>query len=372
MRGVSNGMNRRDFVYQAIHQKRPPGFRPSSVPAGPFAGYYAAEIAGIKLRDYITDGRRIAEGQLKLQEVIGHDILVTAADTYYIAEGFGLQVDHYENALPTSKGPLLESLNDVENLNVLDPGTDGRMPVYLEAARILRERVGDALSVRGTGTGPFSLAAYLFGIERFLMKLMDLDAPAGTEDEEMEDGETKEEEGLLRHLLEIMTATSLKFLEAQIEEGVDILYLGDSLASLNMVSPAIYRNYVFPYHRNIFQSLKKTIGPRNISTMIHMCGNNMDILSDMAETGVDLIEIDSAMDLAEVKSVLRGRTAAIGNLDPVKVLKDGGPGDVERVCREAIEKGSPGGKFVLGSGCFVCPGTPLENLRVMTEAAHGN
>jgi uroporphyrinogen decarboxylase len=359
-------MSGRDFVYNSIHGTAVPSSALPAVPAGPFAGYYAAEIAGITLKDYVTQGRSIAEGQLKLQEKIGHDILVTAADTYYIAEGFGLEVEYYENALPTSKGPLLDTLADCGKLKVLDPGSDGRMPVYLEAARILRERVGDSLSVRGTGTGPFSLAAYLLGIERFLMKLMDFDTGEGTEDGKME-----EEEGLLRHLLEIMTATSLKFLDAQIGAGADILYLGDSLASLNMISPAIYRKYVFPYHREIFQTLKKKIGTRRISTMIHMCGNNMDILSDMASTGVDLIEIDSAMDLAEVKAVLEGKAAAIGNLDPVSVLKEGSADEVERACLTALEKGTPGGRFILGSGCFVCPGTPVENLRIMVGAAHG-
>lgn len=349
-------MNGREAVYSAIHSPTPPSF----LPAGPFAGYYAAEVAGISLRDYITSGARIAEGQLLLQEKIHHDILVVAADTYYIAQGFGLKIELHEDALPTALGPLLTSLKDGERLKALDPGTDGRMPVYLDAVRILRDKVGNDLSVRGTGTGPFSLAGYLLGIDTFLMKLMDLESGEGTEDEDKH----------LHKLMETMTATSLKFLSAQIDAGADILYLGDSLASLNMISPALYRKYVFPYHRYIFRALKSQIAGREISTMIHICGNNMGILSDIVETGVDLIEIDSMMDLSEVKRILNGRAAAIGNLDPVSVLKDGSAAEVEDAADSAIEKGAPGGRFILGSGCFVCPGTPQENLRAMVGRAH--
>ncbi|MFW5692733.1 MAG: uroporphyrinogen decarboxylase family protein, partial [Thermoguttaceae bacterium] len=70
------------------------------VPAGPFAGFYAARITGVSLRQYVTDGRIIAAAQCWLQQKLDHDIVVTAADTYYMAEAFGLKVDFHDGSLP--------------------------------------------------------------------------------------------------------------------------------------------------------------------------------------------------------------------------------------------------------------------------------
>lgn len=42
---------------------------PDIVPVGPFAGFYAARIAGVKIYDYITDGKVLAEAQ----HIMGED-----------------------------------------------------------------------------------------------------------------------------------------------------------------------------------------------------------------------------------------------------------------------------------------------------------
>jgi uroporphyrinogen decarboxylase len=267
----------------------------------------------------------------------------------------------HHNALPTAEVPPFSDPGEMRHLVVPNPFTDGRMPVYLEALECLRSAVGDNLAIRGTGTGPFSLAAYLLGIDNFLLRLMDIECGESSDDAVR----------CMRDLLELMTETTLRFVAAQADAGADILYVGDSLASLNMISPRLYRTWVQPYHRKIFTALKEQIGQKAQYTMIHMCGRNMEILEDMVQTGVDLIEIDSAMDLAEVSAVVRGRAAIIGNIDPVHVLKEGGPEEVTRACRDAVEKGIDGGRFILGSGCFVCPGTPLGNLKAMIDCAHG-
>jgi len=345
---------------QRVIESLKAGGRPDRVAAGPFTGYYAAEHAGIPLGRYVTDGRLIAEAQLRLQAALGHDILITAADTYYIAQAFGLEIDMHENALPTAKAPPFRDFSQTRGLGLPDPGRDGRMPVYLEALERLRAAAGDELAIRATGTGPFSLAAYLVGIDAFMLKLMDIESGEAAPDEAES----------LRACLDLMTETTLSFVSAQAELGADILYVGDSLASLNMISPGLYRRWVKPCHTRIFHALKEKIGQRPQFSMIHMCGNNMDILGDMLETGVDLIEIDSAMDLTAVSGLVAGRAALIGNIDPVHVLKDGSEQKVESVCAEAVRAGRLNrGRFILGTGCFVAPGTPIENLRAMVRVA---
>ena len=57
-----------------------------------------------------------------------------------------------------------------------------------------------------------------------------------------------------------------------------------------------------------------------------------------------------------------------GNISPMLML-NGTKEEVKQAALEALEAMAPCGGFRLGDGANVCPGTPLENLVVFTEAA---
>jgi len=335
---------------------------PDVVPCGPFAGFYAARVAGVPLGRYVTDGSLIAEAQMALHAAIGHDVVVTAADTYYLAEGFGLEVTHHADALPTSKRPLLDSLADVDRLTVPDPTRDGRMPVYVEAVRLLVRELGDRVAIRGTGTGPFSVAAYLYGDQRFLMKLADLSAGMGEPDDEAR----------VHRLLEICAEASAAFLREQLREGEHIVYLGDSLSSAEMISPRMYRTYAGPYQRMVFELVADEVRSRGARTLLHVCGDNRAIVRDLAATGVDMLEIDQKMDLAWCRETLGDELCLIGNLDPVQVVMNGTSDEVEQASRACIRAAGSRGAFVLGTGCFVPWDSPVGNLKSMVDVAHAH
>ena len=331
---------------------------PDVVPVGPFVGFYAARIAGVSIRQYVTNGRTIADAQYGLWERLRQDIVVTAADTYYIAEALGLEVDLHDSALPTSKGPVLESLADGSRLRVPDPYTAGRMPVYLEAARLLSLRLGDRVAVRGTGTGPLSLAGYLLGPQNLLMKLAEINCGMAT---------ATEERGFAL-LMEVVSETAIAFLKAQIEAGVHLVYLGDSLASCDMISPAMYRRYVLPYHRQVFDGVREDCRRRGVHTLLHVCGDNTVLLKDLAATGATIYEVDSKIDLRVALHTIGQEVCLIGNLDPAGLLRSGSPDDVRRESEKCIAAASPEGGFILGTGCFVPWDTPLDNLQAMVRA----
>lgn len=358
-------MTGKQRVLAALH-----GEQPDRVPVGPFVGYAAASMVGATLREYYTDGKIIARAQQELARQVGHDILLTAADTYYIAEGFGLRTRHTENDLPTVVEPLLQDLGEIDGLVVPDPRRDGRMPVYLEALRELRSSVGSAYALRGTGTGPFSLAAYLYGEQRFLMLLAEISAG------EAQDDDVKR----LQLLLEITTEATIAFLHAQLDIGLDILYMGDSLSSADMISPEMYRRWAFPYHRAVYDAVSGRCRENGVVSMLHICGRNEQILKDFEATGVNLIEIDHKLDLSFCRRILRPETSLIGNIDPVETMLAGTPDQVITAAAKAVdsvrEPGSPGSsppkRFILGTGCFVPIGVPVSNLAAMVALSRGH
>ena len=72
---------------------------------------------------------------------VGHAdyYLRLAQKDYYLAEGFGIEVEHCEDSTPTLKIPVVHELEDIDTMRVPDPRKDGRMPVYLEAISRLAE-----------------------------------------------------------------------------------------------------------------------------------------------------------------------------------------------------------------------------------------
>ncbi len=110
-------------------------------PVAPYIGNYGARVAGVRVGDYCRSGRVMAEAQYRAWQIYGQDVLVAQSDNYYIAEGFGVEVEHYKDSTPTLRKPAVRDLDGVKELQVPDPRSAGRMPVYLEAIGRLVESV---------------------------------------------------------------------------------------------------------------------------------------------------------------------------------------------------------------------------------------
>lgn len=334
---------------------------PDVVPVAPYMGNHGACIAGVPIDKYCQSGRLMAEAQYRAWEEYGQDALVPQSDAYYLAEGFGLKVQHHPDSIPTVIETAVEDIHDIYKLKVPDPKTDGRMSVYLEAIERLLSKVGKEVTIRATGTGPFSLAGHLMGTENFIMRLAVLKVEP---DEETEHA--------LKHLMELTTEALTAFARACIDAGADIVQAGDSLASLNMISPDMYSKWAFPYEAAFFDKIAPVAKENNCATLLHICGDNTAILNSMANTGADIIELDSAVDMKTAKQNIGDKVCLMGNIDPSSVLLQGSVNDVEEKARKVIEDAGAGSGLILGSGCEVPPNTPKENMKALIRIARNS
>ncbi len=124
---------------------------PDVVPVAPYMGNHGARVAGVPIGAYGRSGMLMAEAQYRAWQVYGQDAVVAQSDNYYIAEGFGVAVQHYDDSTPTLKTPAVHDLEDIHRLRVPDPHRDGRMPVYLEAIRHLVKMTRGEVAVRTRG-----------------------------------------------------------------------------------------------------------------------------------------------------------------------------------------------------------------------------
>jgi uroporphyrinogen decarboxylase len=300
----------------------------------------------------------MAQAQYRAWEVYGQDAVVPQSDNYYIAEGFGLAVEHHPDSTPTAKRTAVDDLEGVWALKVPDPQRDGRMPVYLEAIRRLAQSTQGQVAIRAPGTGPFSLAAHLLGPERLLTELALVERHPNAK-----------AAASLRHLMELTTAALIAFAKACLEAGAHLVQAGDSLASPDAISPQMYRRWAFPFEQRFFTELRPAAAKLGAATLLHICGNTTPILDQMADTGAQILELDSKVDLAVAKARVGRRVCLMGNLNPVEVLWRGNPSQVEAAARRAIADAGQGGGFILGSGCEVPPAAPQANLRALIAEA---
>jgi uroporphyrinogen-III decarboxylase len=145
-----------------------------------------------------------------------------------------------------------------------------------------------------------------------------------------------------------------------------VLSGGDSPAGL--LGPRLYRDVALPAEKKVVARLKAgTSRP----VTLHICGNALPILPDMAASGADVLELDHQVDIARACRTLGPEVAVWGNLDPVGLLARGTPAQVCAATKQLIRTVRSCGhrRFVVSSGCTLAMETPAANVRAMIETA---
>ena len=327
---------------------------PDRVPVDLHNFMVTARMMGVEsYADFFRDGEAMAEGQIMAWRRFGHDMLLVENGTAALAEACGVQVQYQSDSAPVAKEPAIQSLDEVDDLEVPDPYQDPLLSELLKATRIIGEEIGGQAFILGRADqGPFSLACEIRGMSNFMMDLAL--------------GEKPEQ---IHKLLDFCRRVSFRYALAQIEQGAHCTSIGDSPSGPDLISPEYYRRYAYPHVKQLVKDLKA----KGVRLAYHICGNATPIVGDMVSTGAAIIEIDQKADMRTCKEAARGKSVLLGPIDPSEVLANGTPDLVREKCLEALEILAPGGGFILGPGCALPATTPNENIDALIEVArvHG-
>ena len=265
------------------------------------------------------------------------DGLVMFSDILTVLEPLGFSY-HIESGV----GPVVE--NPVQGPDDCDR-TYGDVAQELdyvgELLVRLNQQVGDETAIIGFAGGPFTLASYAVAgsPSRTHMPLRKLRA---------------RNPDAFRTLLSAFADVVREYLEFQIGNGADVVQLFDTYAGA--LSPADYREFVLPLHREILADL----GAPSIIFVRRMNGR----LDALAESGADAVSLDWTVDMAEARATLD--MPVQGNLDPSYLYGD--PAFVREKTREVIQQAGPEG-HILNLGHGVDRDTPVESVRAFVETA---
>jgi MtaA/CmuA family methyltransferase len=316
------------------------------LPLMPITMMFAADRIAVKYRDYALDYRVLAEAQIRTAGEFDFDHVSCIAESRE-APDCGAVVEYFEDQPPSivEKQALLADKTVLGRLKPPDPLGGGRMHDRVRGIALLRERVGRDKVVEGWIEGPCGAGADLRGINTLMLDFYD-------------------DPVFVRDLFAFVVEVALRFARAQVEAGADIIGVGDPAASL--VGPKIYEEYVWPYEKILVDGLHGT-GAR---VRLHVCGNTRRILEGMGRLGCDIVDLDSLASLFEAREKMGPQQVLLGNIDPVRVLREGTAESVYAAIAECHRQA--GRRYIVGAGCEIPRDTPIPNVRALADYARAH
>ncbi len=311
----------------------------------PILMHFAARFHRKTYSEFATDYRVLVESNAACAEHFDLDAVSLISDPWREASAFGAPVDFPADSVPLRRESVIRSIGDARALRNPDVYRAERTRDRILGARFYREILGDSIPVIGWVEGPLAEACDLAGVNEMLLAIA-------------------LEPDYVRILMEKCLVVAKDFAIAQIDEGCDVMGVGDAICS--QISPEMYREYVFPLHRELFDCIRS----RGALVKLHICGNISHLLPHLREVGADIIDLDWMVDMDAAHGTLGENVILSGNLNPVAAIQDMPSDRLFETARSLVEREKTR-RFILSGGCEITVNTPHENLREMRRAASG-
>jgi uroporphyrinogen decarboxylase len=314
------------------------------VPTYMFTGSCNAQLVGASIGELLEKGKVFAKAQAAAYERYKPDIMLMMWDLNLEGQAMGNELRFPTDSMTVvTKAAIGDDKGKLSSLDVPDPHKDGRLPEYIDAC-VETKKVVTTSPVSGVIAGPWTIAMEIRGASNLMV-------------------DSLKDPDYVHEVMALCTQTSIRFTEALSEIGVGIGY-SEAPASCDLISPDMYRKFVFPYHKQIVDHFKAN----KIGVGLHVCGNANGILEDLVKAGVSNLSVDSGTDLALAAEAARGKAVLIGNVPTNTFLADSK--DVMKAAvQECLEKAPKDSGYILASGCEVPAIAPPEKIDWFMELA---
>ncbi|MFN3479004.1 MAG: uroporphyrinogen decarboxylase family protein [Thermodesulfovibrionales bacterium] len=328
---------------KAVFKKDIPDIRPVM----PEVFGVAARLNGYTIYKYVTDEKVLAESQIRTQREMGYDVLFAFADLLVEAEAIGCRLKYDEDAYPYIVEPVLRNLDMVGELKLPDPERDGRMPVVIQATRLLREYAGDKCLITSCVVGPVTIAAHLIGLENFLYSLVD-------------------QPERVNILLDYTEMVMKIYGEELLKAGAHCLIVFDPVSSPDVVPSSYFLNLESGRLKRAFDYFS-SLG--SLIPWISIAGPTQRIIPYYKLSGIGLATIDYEVSLREAFSLCNG-IVLNGNLKPYDFVSNA-PEEIKEKTEACIFEASGKKNFIIGTGCEIPIEAKADNIVTFVKTAKG-
>ena len=278
------------------------------------------------------------------------DAAIIFSDILTIPDAMGLGLYFTEGKGPAFSRPL-DTTDAVMKLTV--PPYESLSYVY-DSIRLVQHELAGKVPLIGFCGSPWTLVAYMLegqsrpGFPRVRTWM-------------------QTEEATLRHLLQCLADAVALHLFRQVEAGVQVAMIFDTWGGL--LDTAQYEQFSLYYVRSVISQLKTYMQTANLSVpIILFTKGGHRWLSQMADSGCDMLGIDWLISLQEARQAVGHRVALQGNLNPSILLNS--PPHIEAEVDAVLASFGVGSGHVFNLGHGITPDVSPEHLAILIEAVH--
>lgn len=339
-------MNSRNLFLAAVrceHVPHPPVWLMRQ--AGRALPEYRALKEKFSFLELVQTPELAAEVTLQPIRRFGFDAAILFSDILVVCEGMG-QGYKFRDEGGIGMDFAVRTLADVDKLDV--SAVVDRLQYVAEALKLIRAQLGGRTALLGFAGSPWTLANFMV---------------EGGSSKEFTGAKTLfyKEPKLFNRLCEKLTDACTRYLQMQIDTGVDAIQIFDTLGgSLDAGS----------FQAASGRWIKQIISGLKGNTPVIVFSKGTSNWGDLVATGANVLGVDWTVRLSDVAARLPKDVAVQGNLDPflLSTTPEAVAAETRRILSDM--KGRPGHIFNLGHG--VTPESKLECIQALVDAVRGN
>jgi MtaA/CmuA family methyltransferase len=323
------------------------------VPVYPIVASFAGTLDGLSIEDYCTNVPRAITAMLNYYERYQPDVVLAYNDLAKEAEAFGCGVKYSDYVVPSiDQHVLQEDKGRLARLTMPDPYATARLPDFLEQCEALvKAKLPTATGA--VAVGPWTIAMLLRNPETMLL-------------------DTFEDPPFIHDVMRVTTDFCKVWGDAIVKTGIGLSF-SEPTASISLISPDNYREFVAPYHKELVEYFRA----KKVGVTTHICGTTYPIYEDLIQCGFTTVsfDLDQQADpalhvdqLQRFMEVSHGRAVAIGNVDATTFEKTT-QGAMEREVRRCIDTAARHSAFILSTSCEIPPRSDPQAVGWFMRAA---
>jgi len=318
------------------------------------AGRYLPEYRAVRAKsgDFLSlcsNPELACEVTLQPLERFSLDAAIVFSDILTIPDAMDLGLYFVSGEGPKFERPVG---TDAAIRSLKIPDVKDKLGYVFEAVALVKRELQGKVPLIGFAGSPWTVATYMVegGSSREFLKIKGL---------------AKENPAGLERMLDILTDTTIDYLNAQIVAGADVIMLFDTWGAI--LQPNDYRRFSLAAMQRIVAGLQREKAGQTIPVILFTKGAGQ-LLGDMVETGCDALGVDWTTSMADARKYTSDKVSLQGNLNPA-ILRET-PAVIRQGVATVLESygAGPGHIFNLGHG--ITPDIDPMHLEVLVEAVH--
>jgi uroporphyrinogen decarboxylase len=288
---------------------------------------------------------KLAAATIQFQNTFDFDFIKVSPASSFCIKDWGVQDEWKGNPEGTRDyfGSVVHTPEDWGSLQVLDPHK-GFLGKQLESLRLLKKEYGSRVPIIQTIFSPLAQAKHLAASGMLLNFLHE-------NPEELKSG------------LDVITRTTIEFISACKEIGIDGVYYAIQHASYELLNPAELNDFQVAFDRKLFPQISEFW-----LNVLHIHGTT--IMADKiaaADYPVQIVnwhDRETSPDLKDGTGIFaKALSGGLGRMQPMLLGEEKA---IKSMIDDAVSQ-TQGRNFILGTGCVLMQATPYGNIRFATD-----